>query len=316
MRPQIKDQNSKKCLVLGANGFVGSHLCESLAKNNKVIAFDRFSKPPQFDDSSGIEIVHGDINNDEELRNSIKQADYVMHSFSATTPFVSDKDPYRDIIENLHRSVRIFEICAEESIEKIGFISSAGTVYGSATENRTAAETDAPLPVSPYGIIKLSIEHYLEYFKRKYSMDYTVYRLTNPYGPRQVTKNSQGVIPTFIHKIINHEELTIYGDGKSSRDYIYMKDAADMISVSFTSNSIFPVYNIGSGVQTSLLEIIESLEKIANITPKVRYAGAPKTFLEHNSVSIDRYNSEFKPSKILTLEQGLAETFLKANQQQ
>lgn len=298
----------KSCLVLGANGFVGSHLCESLSKKIKVKAFDRFNSNPQFDVNSNIEIIRGDIEDDDLMRSLLKNADFVMHCFSATTPFVSDNDPFKDITGNLYRSVKLFEMCAEAGVRKIGFISSAGTVYGSATENKTAAEVDAPLPVSPYGIIKLSIEHYLEYFKRKYNIDYTIYRLTNPYGPRQVTKNNQGVIPTFINKITNNEVLTIYGDGQSSRDYIFMNDAAEMITTSFTTKSTYPVYNIGSGVQTTLLEIIEQLSTIMEIAPKINYIKAPKTFLEHNSISTDRYREEFGAPQLLTLKAGLSAT--------
>jgi UDP-glucose 4-epimerase len=303
----------QKCLVLGANGFVGSYLVEALANKSElsVIAFDRFSTPPQFEELSNIKVLKGDIFEDSQLREALQGVDTVMHSFSATTPFVSDQDPYKDITDNLQRSVRLFELCAQAGVKKIGFISSAGTVYGSVTEVKTASEDDAPLPVSPYGINKLSIEHYLEYFKKRNGLDYTVFRLTNPYGPRQLTKNNQGVVPAFINKIKNNEELTIYGDGTSSRDYIYMRDAARMIVRGFLSErNDHSIYNIGSGVQTTLGDIVESLSRIAKKRPQIAYKEAPKTFLLHSSVSIERFIQEFGEPHLTSLDDGLRETFI------
>ena len=231
--------------------------------------------------------------------------DYVMHSFSATTPFISDRDPYLDVTSNLMLSIKIFDLCVASGVKKIGFISSGGAVYGSLAEQKVAYETDPPLPVSPYGIIKLSIEHYLEYYKRKYGIDYTVYRVSNPYGPRQVTKNNQGVIPTFIQKIRNNEEIMIYGNGETSRDYIYIEDTTTMIVKSFLRDDKFNVYNIGSGTQTSLNDIIYSMSRLYETEIKVAYKESPKTFLSHTSMSIGRYIEEFDEQKFTSLAEGL-----------
>lgn len=297
----------KKCLVLGANGFVGSYLVEALANNEwiSVRAFDRFSKGPQFAVTPNVEVFRGDIFDDDDLRKALKNVDYVMHSFSATTPFISDTDPYVDISNNLFRSVKIFELCVSAGVEKIGFISSGGAVYGTLAEKKTAHESDPPLPISPYGINKLAIEHYLEYFKRKSGIDYSIYRLTNPYGPRQVAKNNQGVIPTFLDKIYRDEQITIYGDGQSSRDYIYMTDAASMIANSFEHKNKQAIYNIGSGKQTSLNDIIETLAKITGKKIKVNYKESPVTFPQKTMVSVDRFTDEFNLKAKTSLKKGL-----------
>lgn len=301
----------KTCAVIGANGFVGSYLVDHAAQkeNMWVRAFDRYSRPPQFNPKENIEVVKGDMSSDSDLCSLVKGADYVIHSFSATTPYTSDNDPYKDIDENLLRSVRLFEYCAKAGVGKIVFISSGGAIYGSITEHYVASEKDTPFPVSPYGINKLSIEHYLEYFKRKYGIDYVVYRLTNPYGPRQVFKNNQGVIPVFIDKIRSNEELLVYGDGTSSRDYIYMDDAARMIIETFDKDNKWPVYNIGSGQQTSVNDIIDSLNKVAKKKATVIYKEPPKTFLARSSVSIDRFFGEFGRYELISFPKGIETTF-------
>lgn len=303
----VDASDSHTILVVGANGFVGSYLIEHFAKetNALVLAYDRFSREPQFTVTDNVQIVRGDIHDDASLRAALQGVDYVMHSFSATTPFVSDQDPYIDVTSNLLRSIKLFDLCREVGVKKIGFISSGGAVYGTTAEAKTVTETDVPLPVSPYGIIKLSIEHYLEFFKRKFGIEYVAYRLTNPYGPRQYTKNNQGVIPAFLQKIQSGEEIVIYGDGSSSRDYIYADDAAHMIVTSFYNNNKFPVYNIGSGRQTSLNQILDELRGLLDEQLRVRYEEAPKTFLQQTSLSIERYCAEYGTPQFLSLQAGL-----------
>jgi UDP-glucose 4-epimerase len=312
---QMFNNNSRAvCLVIGANGFIGSHIVDNLSSHSNLIirALDRYTRKPQFIPNASIEIIKGDLFDDDVIMNAMKNVDYLIHSFSATNPFVSDNDPYTDITDNLLRNVKIFELASKNDVKNIGFISSGGAVYGGVADNRAVEETEAPLPISPYGVNKLASEYYLEYFKRKFGIDYTIYRLTNPYGPRQITKNNQGVIPLFIEKILNDEELTIYGDGSSSRDYIYMPDAADMIVSSFRGTRKYNIYNIGSGIQTNINDIILSLSELTNKIPRVKYVDAPKTFLAHTRVSNNRFITEFGERTLTSLQYGLKMT-LEAN---
>lgn len=299
-----------KYLVIGANGFIGSYLVDALVSVSGVTvrAFDRFSREPSFTKSDNIEAVRGNALDANDIKKAVSGVDYVIHCFSSTTPFISDKDPYKDIDENLKNGVKIFEICAQNGVKKIGYISSAGTVYGRQSEYGVSTELDVPLPVSPYGINKLALEYYLEYFKRQHNMPYVIWRLTNPFGPRQFTKNNQGVVPNFIDKINNGEELIIYGDGTTSRDYIFAEDAVKMMLATFAANNKYPVYNIGRGKQTSLTELIDTLSKIMKTNPAKRNIDAPKTFLIHSSVSIERYSAEFGQPVFMTLEDGLRKT--------
>jgi UDP-glucose 4-epimerase len=298
----------KRCLVLGANGFIGSHIVDKLAEAGYLVrGFDRFSKPPQFKQAENVEVFEGDFFDDMTVRNALKDVAFLFHSFSASTPFTADSDPYTDINSNLLRNIQLFEKSVEAGVEKVIYLSSGGAVYGEVAENRVVSEEDAPDPVSPYGIAKLASEHYLMYFNRKYGLDYVSFRLSNPYGPRQVTKHNQGVIPLFIEKIRAEEEITVIGDGSSSRDYIYIEDAVTMLVDAFEESS-WHLYNLGSGRQTSVNEIIATLSKLLGKQPKIRYAEEPKTFLKHAEISIERYQSEFGERQFLSLENGLAKT--------
>ncbi len=299
------------CLVIGANGFVGSHLVDELDEAGySVRAFDRFRSAPRYNESKKVEMMAGDIFDDMAISKALAGVDYVFHSFSATTPFTSDSDPYSDITRNLLRNVQLFQKCAETGIKKVMFVSSGGAVYGQVAERKRVDEDDVCLPVSPYGIGKLGAEYYLAYFKRKYDLNYVAYRLTNPYGPRQISNNNQGVIPTFIEKIKAGEELVVYGDGTSSRDYIYVRDATKMMVDIFDRKTKYTVYNIGSGHQTALNDIIDTIENVMEVTVRATHKDVPKTFLQKSEVSIHRFVNEFGPAPRTPLKVGIQKTII------
>jgi UDP-glucose 4-epimerase len=302
------------CLVLGGNGFIGSHIVDKLAEKGPVRVMDRFDHGAQFHESANIEIVKGSAFNQQDLAKALEDVTYVIHTLSATNPFTADLDPYADI-QNLRYSVEIFEACAKAGVKKVAFISSGGAVYGTLAEQKVADERDIPMPISPYGICKLATEHYMEYFKRKYGLEYIVYRLSNPYGPRQVFKQGQGVIPAFLHHILKDEEITILGDGTASRDYIYIEDAARMIADSLTKPNKHGVYNIGSGKQTALNDIVSSVEQVLGKQAPVNYAEAPKTMPQKTDISIERFKEEFGEPLITLFHEGLEKT-IRHNQQQ
>jgi UDP-glucose 4-epimerase len=308
------DDNSNKtekqvCLVLGGNGFIGSHIVDKLAekKNTLVRVLDPFFVEPQFHKKRNVVAIKGNAFDKETLMKALKGVDYVVHSLAATNPFTADKDPYADI-ENLQRSVEIFDCCRQAGVKKVAFISSGGAVYGKLAESKQATESDVTMPVSPYGICKLSTEQYLEYFKRKYGMDYIVYRLSNPYGPRQAFKKEQGVIPAFYHAIIGDEELTVMGDGTASRDYIYIEDAASMMADGLLGKNCHAIYNIGSGEQTTLNEIIVGLEKILGKKVRSKNLPAPPTILQKTDISVGRFYEEFGQPLVTKFYDGLNKT--------
>lgn len=301
---------SKRYLVLGANGFIGSHVVDRLAlTGNSVFAYDRFSSgSTRFVAKNNVELVKADISDEMSLGNAMEKADFLIHCFSGTTPSSADADPYSDINKNVLTSIRIFEIAAKKNIKKIIFISSGGAVYGSRAEKGVVTEDDRPEPISPYGICKLTIEHYLNYYHRKYGLDYIIYRLTNPYGPRQQVKHNQGVIPLFIGNIMRGEPITVFGDGSMSRDYIYIEDAVEMMLKGLQAQTKHNLYNIGSGNQNSLIEIVKLLKELSKKPIEVVHKEAPKTFLEKTPISMERYEKEFGPPNTTSLAEGIRKT--------
>ncbi len=256
--------SKKSCIVYGGGGFIGSHLVdELLSKGYEVTVFDKlnFSKGNLEPAIDRIKIIEGDFNNVIDIRNSLKNIDYVFHLVSSTLPAGSNDNPVYDAETNLISSLKLFKECVDQKIVKVIFLSSGGTVYGVPT-TVPIGEDHPTKPICSYGIIKKSIEDYLYLFNQIHGLDYCIFRLSNPYGERQNPKAAQGAIAVFLNKIMRNEEIVIWGDGEVVRDYIYIKDAARALVKSLNINSQCKLFNLSAGKGYSLNQIIEAIKHV------------------------------------------------------
>lgn len=298
-----------KCLILGANGFVGSHLVDAIIQNgHDVRAFDRFSKGKyNFVEHERIEVITGDYLNSFDLERAIEGVDYVFHFISTTTPATAENDPLIDIETNVKKSVELFQLCVDKNVKRVLFASTGGAIYGDGGD-KPHAETDTPLPVSPYAIGKLSIEHYLRYFKTKHGLDSIAFRISNPYGERQPLHRKQGVIPIFLENIISGKQLTVLGDGTMVRDYIYVKDVAHMIASMFDKPATSSLYNIGSGAGVTVSELVSLVESATGLTADIQSLPTPATFVHKVTLDTSLFTNEFHVTPSTALEDGLLAT--------
>ena len=299
-------------LALGAGGFIGSHLVDSLvARDYRVRALDRFqpSVPPQFHPSDQIELVTGDFLNRGDLAAALRDVDYVVHLVSTTNPATAENDPLIDIETNIRGSVQLFELCVEAGVQRVVYTSSGGTVYGDRTGDAPIRETDRTDPVSPYGIGKLCVENYLRYFQRKYGLRSTVFRVANPFGARQPFWQRQGVIPIFMEAITSHRPITVMGDGSMTRDYIYVTDVTDLIADSLGRNPRHDVYNLGSGVPVSVNEVVATIEQVTGTEAIRQTVPTPPTFVQSSVLDMSRYAGEFGPHPQVPFAEGIRRTY-------
>lgn len=302
-------------IVFGADGFIGKHLTRALAadERNSIIAFDRFAdyangEPHEFNSFTNITVKSGDFFNRNDVCSVLAGADYVFHLVSATNPASSINDPLIDIDLNLRASVDLFKACVDAGVKKVIFPSSGGTVYGDVSNPIISEDINAQ-PRSPYGIVKLAIEHYLRYFKSTFELDYVVYRIANPYGPGQNIYGKQGVIPIFMHKAISNEPIQIYGDGSMVRDYIYISDLIDMIVGSFVKENKYNEYNLGSGKGESIEEVVGAIEKCTGLNLQKDYQPAPASFVQKIVLDTKRFTDEFGIAPKISIEQGMEKTW-------
>lgn len=260
-----------RILVLGGNGFIGSHLVDRLLRENHYVrVFDRngedYRKP-----LPGVDYCTGEFGNRTLLSKALDGIDVVVHLISSSLPKTSNDDPAFDIQSNVIESLYLLEQCVAKKIRKIIFLSSGGTVYGY-PKSLPVKEDHQTDPICSYGIGKLTIEKYLYLFKELYNLDYTVLRPSNPFGSRQNPFGIQGAISVFIGKILRNETIEIWGDGSIVRDYIYVENLIDAIYLSINCQTPCHIFNIGTGKGHSINEILTVLENLAGGNIKVSYS--------------------------------------------
>lgn len=301
-----------RCLVIGANGFIGGHLVDSLVEaGHTVRAFDRFSaNVVRFNDNDSVEKIVGDFLKHEDLHRALQATEYVFHFVSTTTPVAVDDNPTLDITTNVIASVKLFEECVGAGVKKVIFASTGGAIYGNHATTTPLGEDTCPRPVSPYAIGKLSIENYLRYFKVKHGLDYLALRISNPYGERQPQGRSQGVIPIFLNSIYQEKPINIFGDGTAVRDYIYVKDVARVIAHIFNKKQKREVYNLGSGEGVNLNQLIAIMQRLTGRSIVREFKAMPSTFVQHVVLDATALKQDFDVNLPATsLEEGIKKTW-------
>ncbi|GAB2465058.1 NAD-dependent epimerase/dehydratase family protein [Xylanimonas ulmi] len=279
-------------MVIGGNGFIGSHVVDALIEDgHEVTVFDRFDDDPTYVGAPAAEIV-GDFLNNGDVRGAVKGQDVIYHLLSTTTPATAEEDPLIDVRTNIPGSIDLFREAVDAGVGHVYYASSGGAIYGSHTEGAVSEEAVAA-PVSPYAIGKLAIEQYLAYFERKHGLRSTVFRISNPYGPRQHALRRQGVIPIFLRNLADGRPLTVFGDGTMVRDYIYVTDLAAMLVTPLGRDAAHRVYNLGSGTGHSINEIIDGIHQATGIEPTLVRQQVPSTFVDRITLDVSRFHAEF-----------------------
>ncbi len=262
-----------RAVIVGGNGFIGSHIVDSLLEDDwRVTVLDRVMeryRPPL----PGVDYILGELGNRGLLRAILPDADVVFHLASTTTPQSSNEAPAFDIQSNLVETIGLLDECVQAQVKKIIFFSSGGTVYG-VPRSVPVAEDDPTYPISSYGIVKLATERYLHLYRHLHGLSYTILRPSNPIGKRQNPLGQQGVVAVFLGRVAQGLPIVVWGDGKVVRDYIDISDLANAAKKAAITMTVNTVFNIGSGRGLSLNELIEVIRSVVKQPVHVNYLPA------------------------------------------
>ncbi len=298
-----------KILVIGANGFIGSHLVDDLsATGHQVTAFDRFSAQNTAYIATGVRKITGDFLSRGDIETAVAGQDFVMHFLSTTSPATAESDPSLDVRTNVAQTVELLEACVDARVKHFYFASTGGAIYGSQGKLEYS-EADRTQPISPYGIGKLTIENYLRYFRATHGLASTAFRISNPYGPRQRPNHKQGLIPIVLRQIALGEHVVRFGDGSMVRDYIYVEDVARMICSVVGRDAASDVYNLGSGRGHSITEVLDSLARITGVRFAIDERAVPPTFVDRVVLDATRFAQEFGLPALTSLDEGIRLTW-------
>ncbi len=297
------------CIVIGGGGFIGSYVTEGLLRQgNAVVVFDRPGAPYlKLLAEQGATITLGNFFESSDLLNALTGMDVAFHFVSTTVPKTSNVDPAFDVQSNLVGTINFLNIAKDVGVKKVLFPSSGGTVYG--IPQVTPITEDHPTnPISSYGITKLAIEKYLALFHRLYGLDYSILRISNAYGERQLLKNAQGLVPTIIHKALTRRPLHVWGDGSVVRDYVHASDISTAFLKVLDYEGETKIFNISSGTGYTVNQVIEMVQALMAGYPEVVYYPAYAYDVPVNILDNSRAKQMLDWSPTLQLEEGLRRT--------
>jgi UDP-glucose 4-epimerase len=303
-------KSAMKCVVLGGGGFLGSHACDVLLSQGcRVRVFEKqyVGKENIHHAISDIEWTEGDFTNEAHVLEAVQGMDYIIHAIGTTLPKDSNENPVYDISSNVISTLHLLEAAKEAGVKKIIFFSSGGTVYG--IPQRIPISEDHPTdPISSYGIQKLTIEKYLKLYHYLHGLDYAIMRMSNPYGERQRPVASQGAVAVFLYKALKGEPVEIWGDGSVTRDYIHVSDVADVIPLLLRYEGKNKLFNIGSGRGLSLLDLINTFERVIGRPIDVCFAPARAFDVPVNILDNSLAQRELKWTPRIDLDEGARRT--------
>lgn len=297
-------------LITGGAGFIGSHILVQLQgrRDMDVVVFDNLSSGSKEHVPAGMELVEGDVC-DEAAVDALfadHHFDAVIHLAAQTMVPTSVEQPVLDCQINLEGVLHVLEACRIHGTGHILFSSSAA-VYGD-NLHIPLKETERLVPTSPYGITKMTTEHYLRVYHELYGMDATVFRFANVYGERQGEKGEGGVVSIFCKLLSQRQGITVFGDGNQTRDFVYAGDIAQAIIRALPLKG-YHTMNVSTGQETSINDLIRSFEKAVGYTVPVQYT-APRTGdILRSVLSNETLKRDLGFVPAMDLEEGIRRTY-------
>ena len=292
-------------LVTGGLGFIGSHIVEELDKQNhkiKIIDNFRTGNINNIPKSRNITIIRGDILDYNLLKKELKDIDYVFHLAAIVSVVESIQDPESTLMTNTIGTLNVLKACVENKVKKI-IISSSSAIYGD-NPTKLKKENLFPDPKCTYALSKLDDEYLAKTFYEVHDINYVCLRYFNVFGPRQDPSSPySGVISIFSSKTTKNEDLIIYGTGKQTRDFIFVKDIVKANLLAMEKGQ--GVYNVGTGKSTSINELANSIIKLTKSKSKIIYKEARKGGIMHSTADISKTKKELNFAPQYKLEDGL-----------
>ena len=300
-----------KILITGGAGFIGSHTVDALVASGKhqVSIIDNLSAGKRHQVNPAAHFHELDLRDADAVRRVIdaETPEVIVHLAAQMDVRRSVADPPYDAQVNVVGFLNLMESARQHGLRRVIFSSTGGAIYGE--QETFPAPEDHPLhPVSPYGITKLATEAYLFFYKVQYGIDYTALRYGNVYGPRQDPHGEAGVVAIFCGRMLEGKPCTIFGDGKQTRDYVFVGDVV-RANLAAASANVSGTINVGTGIETSVNDLYHTLGTVADVTRGPEYAAARPGEQSRSVISPARAAQLLNWRPQVDLAHGLDQTF-------
>lgn len=295
--------------MTGGAGFIGSHVADAfLERGCEVLVVDDLSAGSETNVPAAAELERVDIVDEAALSRVISsfRPDAVCHLAAQASVTVSVQDPAHDLAVNVRGTFNVVQ-CAHELGAPVVFASTGGALYGEGAP-LPSPETTPAAPLAPYGASKLAGEAYVATWGRLHCIANVVLRLGNVYGPRQSPHGEAGVVAIFSDRLLRGEPVLVFGDGRQTRDYIYVSDVADAFVRGATSG-VPATLNVGWGQESSVLDLLEVLRRLVPTAPEPRFEPLRPGELTRSALDATRLREQLGWEPRVALEDGLRATF-------
>lgn len=299
-----------KIVVVGGAGFIGSHLVDALVKNRHHVAVvDNLSSGQKKHINPKAVFYKADITNFTRMEVIMKKERpaALFHLAAQINVRTSVEDPIFDADINIMSSLNLICLAHKYRVKKFIFSSSGGAIYGE-TDDRPTGENHPERPLSPYGIGKLTIDKYLDYFYHVHGLKYTALRYANVYGPRQNYAGEAGVVAIFINKMLGGEQPIINGDGTQTRDYVFVDDIVRANVLALRNLGGVGAYNVGTGVETSVNELFNRINGHFDNQCKRKYGPGKPGEQKTSSLSAEKIGRDLGWRAQIQLDEGIRRT--------
>lgn len=286
----IRRKGRRMIAVYGAHGFIGRHIVRRLAGRGTPLraVSRRFDRDFVGALPSWVDVQIADLAAPLPMAASLQDVDTVLQLVSDSTPGLRNDNIVPDIEVNVVPHVAFLEMCIRNGVRRYIFLSSGGTVYGPGVPTPTS-EVCPTRPINSHGLTKLVVEKYIEMHGQVNGLDYVILRAANPFGPGQIFRKGQGLIPALLDRQERGQAVRVFGDGSAMRDYLYIDDLIDAIEASVAlPGQPQHVLNVGSGETRSVLEVIAALKAATGRHFELEYVGVRNTDVDVVCLDVSR----------------------------
>jgi UDP-glucose 4-epimerase len=299
------DITGHSILVTGGAGFIGSHLTDALVADNEVTVYDTLTTGQRANVPEDATLIEADVRDGATLAQAVAGVDIVFHEAALVSVAQSVESPHESHTTTATGTINLLEAARNHDTRVV--LASSAAIYGQPTDT-PIDESHPKTPTSPYGLDKLTADHYARLYHEHYGLETVSLRYFNVYGPGQIGGKYAGVISVFIEQALNDEPITVHGDGDQTRDFLFIEDIVRANLRAAVTGRVGTAYNVGTGDAVSIRELAELIRELADSDSEIVHAAPREGDIHHSEADISRATDQLEFDPTVTLREGLERT--------